>query len=179
MNNEEVVLASASGVAVIERGPWLYVVDRRTGGLYTVVFVLCLMFPAFMIGGVVLGLAAGSELFVLAGVLVVFAAACALGIWRAIRTIRVRGARPLAQSTLLVSFDRQGGVLCNGAGQPVASLAGIALQRKMQITSSSPALHLFWGGAAAGEICLVKGNPFRGGVGPIEDALRHGLRLPG
>lgn len=42
------------------------------------------------------------------------------------------------------------------------------LTRKMQITSSSPELLIQWNG---GSISIVKGNPFSGSIGPIEQTL--------
>ncbi len=173
VNNWDVILAESSGVALIERGPWLYVVERGTGTLYTVAFVLGLLVPFLGIGGTAIFLA--TESFLAGGGIAILVISCVFGLWRTIRTIRLRGTLPLERLTVIVVFDRQRQVLCNAAGQPIAPLAGIILKRRMQLASSSRALHLYWPG---GSMCLARGNPFGGGIGPIHARLQHALGMP-
>jgi len=173
VEHPDTILADSSGFAVIERGPSLYVVNRRTGGLYTLAFVLGLLVPFLGIGGTATVWTTGS-LLAGAGIAIVVIG-FVFGLWRTIQTIRLRKTLPLEQLTVVVSFDRQRQVMCNAAGQPIAPLAGITLKRQMQLASSSPALHLYWAG---GSMCLARGNPFGGGIGPLEASLRHALGLP-
>jgi len=175
MNHADVVLAESSGVALIERGPRIYVVDRGTRGFYTAGFVAGLIALIVGINGIVqLVLVAMGEggIVPFGAIALTIGALAGVGLWRIVVTIRKRRGLSLEQLGAVVIVDRQQGMLCNGAGQPIAPLGGVAVTRKMQVTSSSPALHLSWPG---GGVCVARGNPFAGGIGPIEAGLRQSL----
>lgn len=166
------MIARASGVGLLEQDGKLHVVDLGTRWAYTVGFVVGLL--AFIIGAfglaqIVLALIGSGGLLLLGAVFAAVAVVFGTVLWLIIKHVRSRNAAPLGALPVSVIFDLPAGQLCSAAGQPLAPLAEVRLRRKFQVTSSSRALELCWNG---GSMVLVRGNPFAGGIDPIEDALR-------
>jgi hypothetical protein len=112
---------------------------------------------------------------VLGAVFLAVAALAGVVLWLIIKFVRRRHAAPLGALPVLVIFDVPAGQLCSGTGQPVAPLSDVQLGHRFQIGSSSRALEVRWSG---GSVVLVRGNPFAGGIGPIESALQaRGIRV--
>jgi len=175
MGQADALLAESSGVAIIERGALLYIIDRGTRGLYTAGFVGGLIAVIVGITGLVqlvLVVMGAGGILPLGAIALTIGALAGMGLWRVVVTIRKRRALPLEQLTALAIVDRQQGILCNPAGQPLAPLASVSLSRKMQLASSSPVLQLSWPGGA---LCVVRGNPFAGGIDAVEAGLRQVL----
>lgn len=170
-----VEIGSGSGVKIVEDGERLLVVDTRTASLAVVIFVLVLvtLFPGG--AGIVLvsvGLSKGA--FWAWALLPVGVAALAGALL--VVTIRLHGRRkraPLEQLVPLAVIDLTARTLCDGAGRSLAPLDSVRFHRAFQIGSSSPALAVSFGGQ---KLVLARANPFAGGLGTLEDALRaHGL----
>lgn len=165
------IVAEVGGLAVAEQGPLVLVVDRGTGPLATVAFVLgvvALVFGGF--GGVTLSLAATgnasvpwwlSAIFLVVGIAFGGAAIAVVA--------RIRGAKttPLSAYSPVAMFDRANRVFVQD-GVVVASLEQTRFQRKMQVTSSSQMLVAVTPG---GTRILKRGNPFNGGIGNLDQVL--------
>jgi hypothetical protein len=169
---ERRILAEAGGLAVAEQEPLIVVVDRGTGPLATVAFVLGVL--ALVPGGfgaVTLALSATdgaavpwwvASIFVLVGM--AFAGA-AFGV-----ISRIRGAKtkPLSGCLPVAISDRAHRVFVDADGVVVAPLDHVRFKRRTQLTSSSPMLVAVTPGGA---FTLKRGNPFNGGLGNLEDVL--------
>ena len=165
------IVAEVGGLAVAEQGPLVLVVDRGTGPLATVAFVLGVV--ALVLGGfgaVALSLSVSANaalpwrlcgIFLLAGI---FSACGAIAV-----VARIRGAKakPLSHYPAVAVFDRANRVFVE-SGVVVASLDQTRFQRRTQITSSSPMLVAVTPG---GTRILKRGNPFNGGIGNLEEVL--------
>jgi hypothetical protein len=169
------ILAEVGGVAVAEHGPLVVVVDRGTGPLATVAFVLGVMALVFGVfggfGAATLALTATggtalpwrlSAIFLLVGL--GFAGA-GLGIVGRIRSAR---ARPLSGYRPVATFDRARRLYLDADGVVVAPLDQVRFQRRTQLTSSSPMLVAV---TPDGVRTLKRGNPFNGGLGNLEAVL--------
>jgi hypothetical protein len=166
------VIARASGVALVEQEGKLHAVELGTAWAYTAGFVLGLItfiFGAFGAVQLVMALVGSSGILLLGLVFLPIAALGAAGLWLVVRYVRRRNAAPLGALPVRLVFDLSAGTLCTGDGQLIAPLASVKVHHKFQVTSSSRALEVTWSG---GSTELVGGNPFAGGIGPIEDALR-------
>jgi hypothetical protein len=166
------ILAELGGLAVAEQGPLIVVVDRGTGPLATVAFVLGVF--ALVLGGfgaVTLALLATggaalpwwlSAIFLLVGITFAGAAFGVIG--------RIRGAKakPLGGYRPVAIFDRAHRVFVDADGVVVARLDQVRFLRRTQLTSSSPMLVALTPGGA---LTLKRGNPFNGGLGNLEDVL--------
>ena len=172
------VLAESGGITVIESGPRIFVASRGTHGWYTARFVFALFLLIGGGGGLALlveflGSPGGNLAVALAPL--VLGSVGGVGLWRAIVTIRRRRGLSLVDLNTIIAFDRSRRLVCDAAGNPVASVDGARLRCRMQLASSSQALHVEWDGGA---VCIARGSPFAGSVGPIENALRHSVGLP-
>jgi hypothetical protein len=166
------ILAEVGGLAVAEQGPLVVVVDRGTGPLATVAFVLGVL--ALVCGGfgaVALALVATdgaappwwlSSILLLVGVVFAGAALGVVGRIRGARTKPLVGYRPVAV------FDRARRVFLDADGAVVASLDQVRFQSQAQLTSSSPMLVAV---TPAGTRTLKRANPFNGGLGNLEAVL--------
>lgn len=159
-------LGAGSGVQILEEGERLLVVDRRTASLSVVVFVLGLLTVILGGGGIALAVSVSAP----AGLGLLGAAALSgLGLALAIRALLRRRRRPAGELAPHALIDLGARTLCDGRGQVLAPLARVRFRRKFQLGSSSPALCASFDG---GELILARGNPFAGGLGTLEDALR-------
>jgi hypothetical protein len=166
------ILAEVGGLAVAEQGPLVLVVDRGTGPLATVAFVLGIL--ALVPGGfgavtLALSATAGAAvpwwvalIFLLVGIAF---AASAFGV-----ISRICGAKtkPLSGYRPVAIFDRAQRVFVDADGAVVAPLDHVRFERRTQLTSSSPMLVAVTPG---GSFTLKRGNPFNGGLGNLEDVL--------
>jgi hypothetical protein len=106
---------------------------------------------------------------------IAFVTGAGLGLSWCLKNIRERRTRGVEELQTIAAFDRSSGMVLGNDGSAIASIDGAHLQKRMQVASSSRALHLVWHG---GSICLARGTPFSGSVGPIEEALYRAVNLP-
>jgi hypothetical protein len=92
-----------------------------------------------------------------------------------VRTVRRRDRlRPTVPVVPLVVLDLAAGMLLDGRGRVLAPLSEALFEPRFQLTSSSRALACRW---PTGEVEILRGDAFGGGIGPAIDALRgRGLR---
>jgi hypothetical protein len=166
-----VVIAESAGVVLVENGPLIYFVDRRTGGLSIAVFVIALVAViAGVNGGVLLagGHAAGA---VVLGVAVLAVAVLVL----VLRSLRRQRGRSLEHLPRTLIIDRDAGVVLRGDGRTLAQLDAVRFVSVFQLGSSSRALACEHPG---GRVVVCRGSPFSGSIGPHLEALRgRGLGL--
>jgi hypothetical protein len=171
-------IGSGSGVAIIEDGERLYIIDRQTGGLAIGIFVLALIGGLGTLGGIGItaktissggvGLTIG---LVLLGVGLFVDGLLAL----VIRIYRRRKDHGVDQARQIVVIDLRQGLLCDPTGQSIAPLQSVRFRRRFQVTSSSKALEAVF---PTGSIEIAAGNPFAGGLGNLEAALaQRGLQV--
>jgi hypothetical protein len=162
---ENRIIADTGGLLVTDDGRRLLVIDRRTGGLTTVAFVLGII--TIVVGGFGLvaffaGIPKGvAAAFVAVGL--VFAVLTFL----AVRKFRQRRNQPLSQCRPVGVIDRKLG-LFSYRGGALIPLDQVRFARQMQIGSSSPKLVAITPG---GTLLLKRGNPFDGGIGNVDEVL--------
>lgn len=163
-------LGAGSGVKILQDRQRLLVVDFGTSALSVVVFVLGLLTIILGSGGVALATAGAAAV----GLGLIGAAALlGLGLALALRTLLRRRRRAPDSLPPRLIIDLAARTLCDGGGGVLAPLEQVRFHRKFQIGSSSPALAASFD---RHQVVLARGNPFAGGLGTLEDALRgHGL----
>jgi hypothetical protein len=159
-------LADTGGLVVTDDGRRLLVVDRRTGPLAILTFVLGLL--AVVVGGfglvaAITGTPSRAVGAAFAAVGLVFAGAALM----AFRTFRRRRSQPLHECRPVAVIDRKLGIFSYGGGA-IVPLDQVRFARKMQIGSSSPKLVAVTPG---GTHVLKRGNPFDGGIGNVDELL--------
>ncbi len=161
------ILADTGGLVVTDDGRRVLVIDRRTGVLAVLAFVLGVI--TLVVGGfgcvaVVSDTlpTAVSAVFLAVGLL--FAAVT----FMVVRKFRGRRRRPLHECRPVAVIDRKLGLFsyCGGA---LVALDQVRFARKLQIGSSSPKLVAITPG---GTRVLKRGNPFDGGLGNVDEILR-------
>lgn len=75
---------------------------------------------------------------------------------------------PVTDLETICIFDFVNDNLLDGLQNILSPLSEVYLQRKMQLTSSSPQLIVTW---RSGTLSIVKGNPFSGGIDSVEKTL--------
>lgn len=168
------IIAEVGAVVVAEDGPLVVVVDRGTGPLAVLAFVLGVV--ALVCGGfgaiaLVSAVTSDGDPGVPASVgcgLFAIGAVAAAATFAVIRTIRGSRAKPLSGYRPVAVFDRARGVCVDGNGVVVSPLAHVRFQRSMQLTSSSPKLVAM---TPHGSWVLARGNPFFGGIGSLDAVL--------
>ena len=168
---EPQILADTGGLLVTDDGRRVLVIDRRTGALTTIAFVLGVLTlvvggfgvlalvtrtPSAAVGWIFLG--AGS----LAGVATVLL----------VRKIRVRRNQALSLCRPVAVIDRKLGLFSYRGGALVA-LDQVRFARKFQMGSSSAKLVAVTPG---GTLVLKRGNPFDGGIGNVDEILTSTVR---
>ncbi len=162
------VVAESSGIAVVEQGGTLWVVDRKTGWVSTAIFVTGLNAGIGLLGGFALLFTVGW-----AGLIpMLFGGLGVVGLMAILRWKRTREAAPLTSLPVLCALDPNRRAVTDASGQAFASFEQVELKRAFQVASSSPALELVHPG---GKILLVRGNPFGGGIDDVEHVLRQQL----
>jgi hypothetical protein len=168
-----VIIGRCNGAVLLEDGKRVSLVQQPGEHLATVLFVSGL-------ATVVLGANGAMQLFMnpFVGVaLLVAAALTGTAAYHVKRRLDARAQSPVREAPHLV-FDFAAQSLMNGSGVVLAPLSQVMLRRRMQLASSSRALHLE---LPNDSIVIARGNPLLGDhVGEIEDALHHrGMRVAG
>lgn len=164
-------LVDTGGLVVIDDGRRVNVIDRHTGGLATMVFVLMIIATVTCgFGVVVLAMGVPSRALgaIFAAVGLGAAALAVLGF----RIIRRRRAQPLGSCRSVAVLDRKLG-LFTVAGGALLPLGQVHFARRMQLGSSSPKLVAV---TPSGTYVLKRGNPFDGGIGNADDVLNAAVR---
>jgi len=163
---ENRVLVDTGGLIVTDDGRRVLVIDRGTGGLTVLAFVLGAL--TLVVGGFgVAALVTGTLSTVLGAVFV--AAGVALAVATALVVLRVRRyrGRPLHECRPAAVLDRKL-ELFSYRGGALVQLDQVRFARRFQIGSSSPKLVAITPG---GTHTLKRGNPFDGGVGKVDEVL--------
>lgn len=166
--SESRVVAEVGDLVVAEQGPLVVVIDRGTGPLVTIAFVVGLLALVFGGFGAVALAAPGTVpwwlgvAFAIAGIAF---AGIALAVVGRIRNARTR---PLSCHRPIAVFDRARRVYADADGIAVAPLDHVRFQNRMQLASSSPSLVAI---TPNGTRILKRGNPFNGGVGNLAAVL--------
>ena len=165
------IIARCGGYEMVEVGPRIYFIDRRTGGYVIALFVLGLLTGLTGINGVV-QVAMGNAIagLILGALGAVFGAVFAL----VLRLRRGRLALRWDAEPPIAFIDRETGSAHDGGGQALAPLTHVSFAPEFQMTSSSPALAMK---LPKGSIVIARGSPFTGSIDDFTDALRaRGLR---
>ncbi len=164
-----ILVRCGDGVLVDTGSRWIFGRQPGTGGS-VVVFVLGIVGSILLVNGLV-QLVLG-ELLAFG----VIAALAGLGIvGGAVAFARARSRkRAMAGVEPLLQLDFGTGTLLDATGRPLAPLGEVEFTSSMQLTSSARALRVRWNG---GDVVVLRGDAFGGGIGPATDALRsRGLR---
>ena len=174
------VIAETGRFVVAEDGPNVVVIDRGGGPMQILVFVLLVI--ALVFGGFGLATLVMTASSISSGVPAAISAAllgigvlAAVGMAYGARSQRRRRRAPLQNYPPVAVFDRAQRTFIDAHGRSVARLDQVRIERRMQIGSSSPKLVVL---TPAGERVLLRGNPFGGSIGKLDDALRHALAIP-
>jgi hypothetical protein len=164
-------LAASSGTVIYENENKLYITKKPAQWTTTFLFVTGLLAFILFTNGVL-------QLFVfkmqLPGVPDLGIILNALGIfftlifWRVTAYRKKINAKPVNELKCICIIDLTTNNLLDGQQNILAPLHAVQMQRKMQITSSSPQLVLKWD---KNTLTLVEGNPFSGGIAAVEKAL--------
>jgi len=165
------VIADTGGLLVTDDGRRVLVIDRCTGALTTIAFVLGVL--TLVAGGFgVVALAANTPSrtvgWVFLGVGLLLAASTAF----VVRAVRGRRTQALGQCRPVAVIDRKLG-LFSYRGGALVQLDQVRFERKLQIGSSSPRLVAITPG---GTLTLKRGNPFDGGIGNVDEILTAAVR---
>jgi hypothetical protein len=164
-------LASSSGTVIYEAGNKLYITKKPAQWTSTFLFVTGLLAFILLANGLL-------QLFVfkmqphgvqtLGIILTAAGVLFALIFWRVIAYRKKLNTIPLNELKCICIIDLNNNTLLDEHQNTLASLQQVQLSRKMQLTSSSPALVLQWN---KNTLTLVQGNPFAGGIAAVEQAL--------
>jgi len=170
-SNEAKVLIDTGGLVVTDDGRRVNIVDRCTGALATVAFVLGIL--TLVVGGFGLfALITAVPSSSLGAIFVAVGVAFAVVLYRVVRTILRRRNQPLHECRSVAVIDRKLGLFSYGGGA-IVPLDQVHFARKMQIGSSSPKLVALTPG---GTKVLKRGNPFDGGIGNVDELLTAVVR---
>jgi hypothetical protein len=162
-------LATASGVVIYEDGHKLYI-SKTPPARSTFLFVTGLLAVILLINGLL-------QLFVIAkphasstiGAILIVTGLFFTGIFWRVRVYQKKvAAIPFNELISIAILDFENNNLLDGQQNILTPLGQAYLRRKMQLGSSSPELIIEWGN---GYLSLVRGNPFSGGILPIENVL--------
>jgi hypothetical protein len=166
-----VKLAESSGTIVYEKNHKLVICNKPVQWVSTFQFVTGLLAFIFLSNGIL-------QMFVLNRAQVASIQLglilSALGIvfiilfWRMHVYQRKMNSLPPDAFKILCIIDLKENKLLDAGENMLTSLQQVRLAKRMQLTSSSPALELHWN---TGSITIVQGNPFSGGVSAVEKAL--------
>jgi hypothetical protein len=164
-------LADTGGLVVTDDGRRVLVIDRATGALTVLAFVLGVL--TLVVGGFgLVALVAGMPSRALGAVFLAVGLVLAAVTFVVVRKIRRRRTQPLHECRPVAVIDRKLGLFsyCGGA---VVALDQVRFARKFQIGSSSTKLVAITPGKTQ---VLKRGNPFDGGVGNVDELLTAVLR---
>lgn len=160
------VLADTGGLVVTDDGRRVLVVDRCTGALSVMAFVLGLL--TVVVGGFgVVALVIGAPSRALGAMFLAAGLVLAGLTFFVVRKIRRRRRQPLHECRSVAVLDRKLG-LFSYRGGALVQLDQVRFARKLQIGSSSPKLVALTPGGAK---TLKSGNPFDGGIGNVDELL--------
>jgi hypothetical protein len=160
------VLADTGGLVVTDDGRRVLVLDRRTGALAILPFVLgvlTLVVGGFGLVAVVIGVPSRA----LGGGFLAVGFLLAAATYAVARKIRSRRGQPVHECRPVAVIDRKLGLFSYGGGA-IVQLDQVRFARKWQIGSSSPKLVAVTPG---GTHVLKRGNPFDGGIGDVDEVL--------
>ncbi len=167
-------LAASSGTVIYEDGNKLHISKRPANWTSTFLFVTGLLAFILLVNGV-LQLTVFKEQLngssTIGMALIGIGALVIILFWRVWAYRKKARAIPPHQLENIAILDLGNNTLLDGQQNILTPLNQAYLIRKMQITSSSPELILYWNG---GSLSIVKGNPFSGGVAAIEKVLSTG-----
>lgn len=165
------ILIDTGGLLVTDDGRRVLVIDRRTGGLTTVAFVLGVL--TLVVGGFgLVALVAGTLSPTVGAIFLAVGVGLAVATFLVVRTIRSRRKQPLNRCRPVAVIDRKLG-LFSYRGGALVQLDQVQFARKLQIGSSSPKLVAATPG---GTLVLKRGNPFDGGIGAVDELLNTVVR---
>ncbi|MCV7283318.1 hypothetical protein H7J88_27140 [Mycolicibacterium flavescens] len=168
---ENRVLIDTGGLVVTDDGRRVLVIDRGTGPLTVLAFVLGVL--AVVAGGFgLVALITTSPSTTVGAVFVAAGVALAVATFLVVRRIRRYRGRPLHECRPAAVLDRKL-ELFSYRGGALVQLDQVRFARKFQIGSSSPKLVAEMPG---GTRILKRGNPFDGGVGNIDEVLNAVVR---
>lgn len=160
------VVADTGGLVVTDDGRRVLIIDRGTGPLTVLAFVVGVL--TLVVGGFgLVTLIAGAPSRALGAAFLAVGVALAVATFLAVRKIRRHRTRPLQECRPAAVLDRKLG-LFSYRGGALVQLDQVRFARKFQIGSSSPKLIAVTPG---GTKTLKRGNPFDGGVGHIDELL--------
>lgn len=164
-------LAASSGTVIYEADNKLYLCKSPAPWVSTFLFVTGIL-AVILLGNGILQLTALKNQFPgssnIALLLMGLGVVAAFLFWRVHLYQKKVKAIPPQQLQSICVFDFNSNHLMDGQQRIIAPLAQVWLGRKMQLTSSSPELLLYWNG---GSLAICKGNPFSGGIAGIEKLL--------
>ena len=160
------ILADTGGLLVTDDGRRVLVIDRCTGALTTLAFVLGVI--TLVVGGFgVVALATTIPSTAVGAIFLAVGLVFALLTFLVARKIRQRRNQPLNQCRPVAVIDRKLG-LFSYRGGALVQLDQVRFARKLQIGSSSPKLVAITPG---GTLVIKRGNPFDGGIGNVDEIL--------
>jgi hypothetical protein len=172
-NSDYELLAKASGYAIYKQNDRLYFTNLGTAWIYTTRFVLGLLTFILGVNGIiqlVLSLT-GSSGILLLGIILTGIALLLFFLFRYINgLLKQKNDRSLTDQDILCMIDLKDSTLLDASGNVLAELDQVTMCKKMQITSSSPALELNCAGNA---ITIINGNPVAGGIAPYLTILKQ------
>lgn len=166
-----VKLAESSGTVIYESENKLYLTKKPAQWATTLLFVTGLLAFILLANGILWLFVFNNQPHTTA---ILGTAFLALGIlfavafWRLKKYSNKLNAKPVEELTCICIIDLAANTLQDGKKNILTSLDTVKLQRKMQITSSSPSLLLTWNNNT---LTIVEGNPFSGGISAVKNAL--------
>jgi hypothetical protein len=165
------ILADTGGLVVTDDGRRVNVIDRATGGLAILAFVLGII--ALVVGGFgAVAFVTGAPSRALGALFLVAGLAAGAVLTLVVRKIMHRRTQPLGSCRSVAVLDRKLGLFTVAGGELLA-LDQVRFERRMQIGSSSPKLVAT---TPSGTKVLKRGNPFDGGIGNTHDVLNDVVR---
>lgn len=165
------ILTDAGGLVVTDDGRRVNIIDRATGGLSTIAFVLGVIVLVVAGFGAV-ALVTGAPSRALGAIFLVVGLTITTMLALVVRQIKHRRARPLGSCRSVAVLDRKLG-LFTVAGGALLPLNQVSFDRRMQLGSSSPKLVAV---TPNGAYVLKRGNPFDGGIGNVDELLNDVVR---
>ena len=159
-------LVDTGGLVVTDDGRRVLVIDRCTGALATLAFVLGVI-TLVVAGFGAVALAAAMPSRAVGAIFLAVGLVFALLTFLVVRQIRRRRSQPLHECRPVAVIDRKLG-LFSYRGGALVQLDQVRFARQLQIGSSSPQLVAFTPG---GKKVLKRGNPFDGGIGNVDAIL--------
>lgn len=164
-------LATSSGTVIYEDDNKLYLVKTPAQWTSTALSVIGLLTVIFLANGILQLFILNSQSCIAEPVGAILMGAgilFALIFWRVFSYRKKMNGKPVSELECICIIDLNSNNLLDAKQNILALLAEVTLQRKMQITSSSPSLLLYWHPNA---LKIVEGNPFSGGVEAVENVL--------